>query len=175
MMIPATSQPRPIMLPARMPTFVRGSSALFALRIANSLTSRWMAHAPAPVTQPRIGRPATRKMTSASASIGTSMLRRTRTDVGVSEGIRACADKARSGGTVEDYPRHSLRERGFARPDRLPSYGRSARDDARGRGIARADVCGCSWKMLPSAGLDGLVLLAATRRERIAHYTGPKD
>src|SRR3954467_8118699 len=159
MMIPATSQPRPIMLPARMPTFARGSSAWFDFRIAYSPMRRWIAHAPAPVTQPRIGRPATAKMTSASASTGTSILRRTRTDVGVSEGIRACAGKTRSEGTVKDYPPLSLRERGVARSGRLPSYGRSARDDARGRGIARADVCRCSWKMLPSAGVDCWVRL----------------
>src|SRR5205823_643394 len=60
MMIPATSQPRPTMLPASRPTLVRGSSDAAARRTASSLTSRWAIHAPAPVSQPAIGNPAAR-------------------------------------------------------------------------------------------------------------------
>src|SRR3954454_7904782 len=103
-MITATSQPRPIMLPARRPTLVRGSSALLALRTASSLTARWAAQAPAPVTQPRIGRPATMKTTRAIARIGMSMLRRTLTEVGVGVGAAAAGGPADVGAAAAGVP-----------------------------------------------------------------------
>src|SRR3954454_19614902 len=101
-----------------------------------------MAQAPAPVTQPRIGKPAARKIGSAIASTSTSMFFSTRTDVGVasggvpadvgvSEGIRAwvvktsCSERAR-----DAYPRRGNRERGLLRGPRLPPrHGQSARHD----------------------------------------------
>src|SRR3954468_13736991 len=116
-MMPATTQPRTIMLPARRPTRVRTSSAAVALRTASSLIRRWTAQAPAPVTQPRIGKPAITKSTRATARAITSTFLRTRTEVGVSgaaaisEFPSACVDKSRSHPESDPYPEDGRWER----------------------------------------------------------------
>src|SRR4051794_6085 len=169
-MIPATIQPRRIMLPARSPTRVRTSSAFLARRTASSLRPRWIAHAPAPAIQPPIGRPATRKMTSATRSTGTSRLRRSLTDVGVGSCVdvgsgagdsavvpRACADKLLTPPPEADaYPRVGGGE--------LPMWGCES---------GRVESFGgfCSWRMRPTVGRNPLVP-AATRPAGARNYRG---